>query len=316
MKKIIIVAIIAVVSITLVVGAFHLDHIQSAWGDQLEEDVYFEGKKYTLKDDIETFLLIGLDKFGEEDTPVDSYNNDKQADFLMLFVLDHNAQTLTAIQINRDTMVDVNVLGVAGNKVGTAWQQIALAHTYGNGREVSCHNTAEAVTSVMMGVKVNHYMSVTMEVVEDLTQLVGGVEVEVLEDFTAHDPAMVKGQQIKLTPEQATLYIRARKDIADSSNLNRMERQKQFITSLYTAMQEKRDEAGFLTDVTQALSDHMVSDRSVTQLQSLSEKMKAYDFKGVQSLPGVSRPGEEHMEYMVDEEGIKALIIGIFYEEK
>ena len=51
--------------------------------DTEETSVEYNGKKYELKKDIESFLVIGLDRF-EDQTVVDSYNNDQQADFLML----------------------------------------------------------------------------------------------------------------------------------------------------------------------------------------------------------------------------------------
>ena len=117
----------------------------------------YQGKEYVLRQNVETFLVLGLDKF-EGEGIADSYNNDKQADFLILLVFDHETQKSTAIQINRDTMVNVNVLGVAGNKVDTVTRQIALAHTYGNGRDVSCRNTADSVSSLLKGVKINHYL--------------------------------------------------------------------------------------------------------------------------------------------------------------
>ena len=50
--------------------------------DYEEHTLKYEGTEYVLKDNVETFLVLGLDKFdGESES--DSYNNDKQADFLM-----------------------------------------------------------------------------------------------------------------------------------------------------------------------------------------------------------------------------------------
>ena len=46
--------------------------------------ISYNGKEYGLKNNIETVLILGLDKFETENA--ESYNNDKQADFLMLFV--------------------------------------------------------------------------------------------------------------------------------------------------------------------------------------------------------------------------------------
>ena len=51
-----------------------------------ETIIEYEGKKYEPNKDVEAFLVLGLDKF-EGVTDTTSYNNDKQADFLMLLVL-------------------------------------------------------------------------------------------------------------------------------------------------------------------------------------------------------------------------------------
>ena len=87
----------------------------------LEKDLSYNGKQYAYKENLETILLLGLDKFSNEDS---GYNNDKQADFLMLFVIDNDTKQYTAIHINRDTMVDIDVLGVAGNRIDTVFFDI------------------------------------------------------------------------------------------------------------------------------------------------------------------------------------------------
>ena len=112
------------------------------------------GKEYQLNPNVQTMLVLGLDKF-DGDIKNDTYYNDQQADFLMLLVIDDQAKTYYAIHINRDTMAEMNILGVAGGKAGTITQQIALSHTYGNGKEVSCRNTAEAVSKLLLNMKVN-----------------------------------------------------------------------------------------------------------------------------------------------------------------
>ena len=138
------------------------------------DEIIYNDQKYVFRDNIETFLVMGLDKV-EGASANDSYNNDQQADFLMLFVFDNEAKKCSAIHINRDAMVDINVLGVAGNTVGTVTKQIALAHTYGNGRDVSCRNTADAVSGLLLGVRINHYISLAMDSVAVINDLVGGV---------------------------------------------------------------------------------------------------------------------------------------------
>ena len=183
---------IALLIIFLLTGAFLLLELwekrQGNFPEQEPQDtaIEYNGDKYVINESVESFLIMGLDKF-EDAIDNESYNNNQQADFLMLLVFDNEEKKCTAIHLNRDTMVDMNILGVAGQKVGTVYTQLALAHTYGNGKDVSCRNTADAVSGLLNGVKVNHYLSITMDAVPVLNDLLGGVEVTVLDDFTGID---------------------------------------------------------------------------------------------------------------------------------
>lgn len=95
---------------------------QSVFPSRPTEDtsVEYDGEKYVPKDRVETFLVLGLDKY-ESSSTTDSYNNDKQSDFVMLLVFDNDAQTCGAIQINRDAMVNVNILAL-GSSIPTLHQ--------------------------------------------------------------------------------------------------------------------------------------------------------------------------------------------------
>lgn len=281
-----------------------------------EKTLEFEGKKYQLRDNIETFLVMGLDKF--EGTSVsDSYNNDQQADFLMLFVFDNAHKKCMALQINRDTMTDVNVLGVAGNKIDTRKGQVALAHTYGNGKAVSCRNTADSVSSLLLGASIKHYISLTMDSVAVFNDLVGGVEVEVLDDFSGIDGTLVKGETVLLEGEHALNYVRTRRGLDDSTNNTRMKRQKQYMDALYEkAMEKVENDSEFVVEASLAMSDYIVSDRSVTQLQELGRKFAEYEFERIDDIKGETVRGEDFMEFYPDIESVYKTVIELFYEPK
>lgn len=272
----------------------------------------YDGKKYVQNNNIETFLVLGLDKF--EGAEADSYNNDKCADFLMLLVLDNKARKCTAVHINRDTVTDINILGVDGSKIGRVSKQIALAHTYGNGKDVSCRNTADAVSNLLYDMRVNHYMSLTMDAVAVLTDLVGGVEVTVPDDLTVIDENFKKGETVTLSGESALGYIRARYGLEDSSNLARMKRQKDYVNALFDKVSycANQDEA-FIVDASLKLSDYMVSDRSVTQLQEVMRKFREYEFSGIIDIEGESKKGEEYMEFYPSSESLLKIVIDLFY---
>ena len=281
----------------------------------MDQTLVHDGVEYVLKENLETFLVIGLDKY-DGDLVADSYNNNEQADFLMLFVFDNDAKKCTAIHINRDTMAEISVLGVAGDKIDTVTKQIALAHTYGND-DVSCRNTADSVSSVLLGMRVNHYISLTMDAVAIVNDLVGGVEVEVLDDFSSIDPTLVQGERVVLTGEQALTYVRSRYGLDDSTNNNRMKRQRQYVQALYDQFDERvEDEEELIVDITLEIADYMVSDRSVTQLQTLAEKFDDYDFQGIKSIEGESVRGDQYMEFYPDQTAVKELVIHTFYSPK
>ena len=276
--------------------------------------IEYNGIKYALKENVETFLVLGLDKLEGEGSASDSYNNDKQSDFLMLLVFDNASKHVSAIHINRDTMVPVNVLGVAGNKIDTVTKQIALSHTYGNGRDVSCRNVAESVSSLLMGMKVNHYISSTMDSVSILNDLVGGVEVEVLDDFGGIDDTLIKGERVTLMGDQALTYIRARKNVGDETNVSRMKRQQQYIRSLRDSLDRcAANDKEFVAGAIVKMAEYIISDRSATQLQTLAEKFAEYEFDGIMEIDGESSVKNGFVEFYASEDAIKELIIELFY---
>jgi len=313
---IVLVAIFVVSALLFVVDIFDNNRSKYQGEDQsLDKTLSYNGKKYTLKDNIETFLVLGLDKYKDEET--DSYNNNKQADFLMLFVIDNEAETCKVVHLNRDAMVEMNVLGVAGNKVATTTQQLALSHTYGNGREVSCRNTANAVSDMLMGAYIDHYVSVTMDAVAVYNDFVGGVTVEILDDFSSIDPSLVKGETMTLVGEQALTYVRSRYGLDDPTNNTRMGRQKQYLNALYDKTQQLKAESDtFIAEAALKIADYIVSDCSGNKLETLLDKITKYELGEVLDISGETVKGEEFMEFYPDEDSITEIVVECFYEAK
>lgn len=279
---------------------------------QTNRTLTYNGEDYTLREDIETLLVLGLDTYA--DNGLESYNNNKQADFLLLLVMDTKNDTCKGIHINRDTITEMNVLGVSGDRIGTVTQQIALSHTFGNGREVSCRNTANAVSD-LLGVKVDHYLSVTMDAVSVYNDLVGGVTLEMLDDFTAVDPAMKEGETLTLTGQQALTYVRARKGMEDPSNKHRMERQKQYLEALYERSRQcVQEQDGFVSKAALTMTDYLVSDCSGNKLESLMTRLAENRLDTILSPDGKTVQGEKFMEFYPDTDHLLQIVIECFYE--
>ena len=313
---------VALLAVFLLTGAFLLLELwekrQSIFPEQKTENTVYEynGVEYVKNEDVESFLILGLDKF-EDAINNDSYNNDQRADFLMLLVFDNSEKKFTAVHLNRDTMVNMNVLGVAGQKIGTVNKQLALAHTYGNGRDVSCRNTADAVSELLNGVKVNHYLSITMDAVPILNDLLGGIEVTVLDDFSGIDDTLIKGETVTLHGEHALTYVRERYGLEDSSNSTRMVRQRQYMTAVYDkAMLEIENDDNFVIEASSKLADYIVSDRSVNQLQEIAKKLSQYKFTEIETLEGESVVKDGLMEFRPDADSIDKIVFELFYKKK
>lgn len=313
---------VALLAVFLLTGAFLLLELwekrQSIFPEQKTGNTVYEynGVEYVKNEDVESFLILGLDKF-EDAINNDSYNNDQRADFLMLLVFDNSEKKFTAVHLNRDTMVNMNVLGVAGQKIGTVNKQLALAHTYGNGRDVSCRNTADAVSELLNGVKVNHYLSITMDAVPILNDLLGGVEVTVLDDFSGIDDTLIKGETVTLHGDHALTYVRERYGLEDSSNSTRMVRQRQYMTAVYDkAMLEIENDDNFVIEASSKLADYIVSDRSVNQLQEIAKKLSQYKFTEIETLEGESVVKDGLMEFRPDADSIDKIVFELFYKKK
>ena len=204
--KYILISLVAALLITaILLTAVIVDRNNANSGDEVNLDkvIEYAGTEYVLKDRVETFLVLGLDKY-EENMISDSYNNNQQSDFLMLVILDNKAKKYSTVHINRDTMIEMDILGVSGNKIGTVNKQIALAHTYGSGGIESNKNTAKAVSKLFGDVKINYTMSLTLDSIAIMNNLVGGVTLEVVEDFldAPGGERLIKGQTVTLTDEE------------------------------------------------------------------------------------------------------------------
>lgn len=278
------------------------------------QTVYIDGTAYLPREGVSASLLIGVDTFGQS-VGSKSYNNSEQADFLALVVFDSKKEKFTVIHINRDTVADFDVLGVFGQKVGTKTGQLALAHTYGDGLEVSCRNTVNAVSNFLYGVKIDNYLSITMDVVPILNDHLGGVSLTFDKDYTEIDSRFSKGKTVLFDGNSALSFVRERSSLTDSTNISRMARQQLYIKSFIVKAQNTKTDSDFWLSAYDKISDYTVTDFNLNNFSRLMDKLKSYDLSGIVSLKGESVKGEEFMEFYADEEALKATVVELFYEK-
>ena len=276
--------------------------------------ICYKQKWYVPKRDVTTVLGIGVDKFLDE-TSNESYNNLQQSDVLILLVFNSSDNSYTVIHINRDTMVDIQRLGVFGDLMDKFKGQIALAHTQGTGGKDSCINTVRAVSDFMGGAPVDHYVCFTMDAVPEITDLVDGVTLTLLDDFTMHDPEMIKGTEYTLRGENALVYVRGRTELEDTSNVNRMRRQRQYLSALKDCADKCHTEnKAFIEDSIEIISKYMVSDCTVNQLADFGERCLKWTDNGIIEVKGEAKKGKEFMEFYADEDALMELVLSLMYD--
>lgn len=266
-----------------------------------EDTLFYNGTKYTRNKDIASILVVGIDKFENESQGF--ARNNERADFLMLLAIDKSNNTYKALHINRDSMVNVKELDIKGDFVGYKQMQITLSHTYGSGGAVSAKNTLNAAENLLYNTKIDHYIVYNMDAVVLLADKLGGIPM---------DDTILSG-------EEAISYVRYRDTSNPEGNLQRMERQRAFISALKDKIQEKlaqedNNASALLLDEELDFSKYMQSDLSIYELDNYFNILVSAPDVDILTIDGKNEIGKEYIEYYCDEKSVRENVIKMFYE--
>lgn len=307
-----------------------IDSIDDIMNRQTKEGLWqegwlqYEGRIYEYNDDIMTFLIMGIDKNGEVENSQDATDGG-QADALFLVVADRRKKEIRLVGINRDTMVNINAYGAYGEGMdGSAKAQIAVQHGFGDGRELSCELTRDAVSELFFNLPIHGYAAVNMDAIPVINDAVGGVTLEVLEDIDTDKygksigKVWHEGEEIHLQGMEAYYYIRWRDREKFESARLRLARQKQYLEAfMEKARSETKKNITLPVRLYGDLSKYMVTDISADETAYLAGELIGYtmDPQGIYTLSGETIKGDTYEEFYPDEEALKALMIAVFYRE-
>lgn len=281
--------------------------------------VVLRGEAYRPRDQLTTVLIIGVDRAPKEPTEQTAYRNGGQSDYLMLLVIDDGNQTVTPLQIDRDTIAEVTTLGVLGNVTGTRSTQICLAHGFGDGGKQSCELTRDAVGRLLLGIDIQYYLAVDLGGIVALNDALGGVTVTLQDDFSVLDPAMVKGATLTLRGAQAEYFVRSRVNIGVGTNAARMVRQQQYWEGMSQTFSRRLAQDGG-ADFTARLLD--VMEPWLTTNMKRGRMINAvWNSRGYRRLATVHPTGEYavgqdgFIEFHADAAALESLVIQTFYQK-
>lgn len=260
------------------------------------------------KEGLQTLLVICLDPF---DAPRDSgsYRNGHKADLIMLMVIDKEGGKTTALQLNPDTVIPFSAPG----RSDTLEIPLGLVYSYGSGGSDSCLSQSKAVSNLLCGISIDHYMTFTTDSIAIVNDMLGGVTMTVTEDFPDEYPELVKGENLTLMGESAIGFFRYR-DEEDAANEVHMERQRQYMTGLYLPFMENAQDENFLTKLTIQLGDRLSTDLTLSQMLQMLQSLGTYTLdETIVTLQGKASKIDGEFRFYVDTDSLNQTVESLFY---
>lgn len=287
------------------------DHLQR---QGYEETIQVDGVSYRRRKNVTAILLMGIDHAAG--ASVSGYRNGGQADFLQLLVIDSGQKRITRLPIDRDTMTPITILGVLGNRSGVRTAQISLSHGFGDGKQQSCELTVSAVSNLLLGTPIDHYIAMNLDGISVLNDAVGGVTVTLEDDFSALDATMTLGKTMTLVGDQAETFVRSRQGIGVGTNEARMARQQQYIARLAEQLDGRiQADQGFIGSLYDDLEAYLTTNISRGTLINQAWTSRAFE-RTLMELEGVHQVSADgFMQFHVDEAALRQAVLGLFYQK-
>lgn len=319
-RKIILIIILVLVGIVTTAGAsvgtYYLIASKSATerasiAPKEHEFVYIDDEKYEAKETV-NYLVVGIDSKGPMKAS-NGYNNTALNDFMCLISFNLIDKTYFALPINRDTMVDVDVVGLSGKVIGSRHTQIAYAHTMGNGLNVSFENTCRAVSKVLLNVDIERYVGINMTTMIMINDFLGGVTITLDEDLSKLNKDWVEGATITLTGNDCEKYIRARQGVSDGTQISRMHRQKIYMEEVMRKARETDYKFSDILDLLHIINKYTCMNVTYMDMSDILEYVKTFTFLGIMQIEGSAIVNNNLVEFTPDQEKLKEFITTYFY---
>lgn len=288
---------------------------QSLWGDAIE----YDGKAYRRSSYVKAILCMGVDREGPmmEKT---THTFGGQADGIFVIAQDTARNTLKILMIPRDTMTEITLTDLSGNVLGKDVQHLTLAYAYGDGREESCERMVEAVSGLLNGLEIDHYLAANTDIIAALNDAAGGVEVTVTaEGMEQVSPEFKKGAKVTLFGDQAEAFVRYRDTDEAYSAIARMERQQGYISGFFRSVKKKsREDSQIVLHLFDLTEEHMVTDMGKEEYLKIAMDALSTGELGSENfytLPGESAETNLFDEFYVDKEALMPILLEMFYRE-
>lgn len=233
----------------------------------------------TLSEDPISILLLGIEDYS-------SVSKVGRADTQIVFTLDPTTKEMNMVTIPRDTRVYIENAGEY-----TGIHKINSAYTYGEITKYGSSKLQIETVEKLLNIPIDHFIALKFDGFRDIVNAVGGVNIDIQEDFWEFDfydktKIEFKQGQEHLTGEEALAFVRMRERPVNSI-YSRDERQRQFLK----AMIDQTLSAGTLFnigEISDILGENIQTDLTVKEIYELQKqyielknlKINTLDIKG------------------------------------
>ncbi len=227
-------------------------------------------------------LLIGVDYADERNDNKKEYvNKDFNSDVMMLMAVNFDEKKVDLISVPRDTYAKI------ANAEGKYKLNFSL--TLGGGIcDEGFMNVCKSVEWVLGGVPVNYYIAVTMPMLKQVVDVVGGVDFDVDVDYKIQSRVYKKGMQ-HLNGQGVLDYCRVRKNMEQAGDANRVNRQKKMMLKVYETIRTNT-ELKDVPELIRVLNENVYTNLDFSQLAALAYFGNGLDLSKVEmhSMSGTS----------------------------
>lgn len=196
-----------------------------------------------------SILLLGIDT-GEFDR-----TEQGRSDSMMIATVSPDKKQTTIVSIPRDTYTEIVGLGT----------QDKLNHAYAfGGPEMSMDSTEK-----LLGVPIDHYVSVNMHGLKEMVDAVGKIQLENNIEFSQSGYEFKQGP-VQLDGDAALAYIRMRYD-DPNGDYGRQERQRKVVMAIIKKAMSPSIIANY-GNILDTLEDHVKTDIPWTQMTAMQKK--------------------------------------------
>lgn len=214
-----------------------------------------------IVDGVLNVLLVGVDYADERVSDDWTGKTDFHADVMMILAINFNDGTVDIISLPRDTYAKIP--GVEG-----IYKLNASLDCGGGMNDSGYSKVCEAAEWMLGGIPIDYYYAVTMPIVKRLGDAVGGIDYEVEMDFSMGGRTYKKGMQ-HLDGQGILDYLRVRKDVEESGDHNRINRQKKMLVALFSEM-KRSNKLILIPEILSSLGSDVATNTTLQQTMALT----------------------------------------------